>query len=52
MRRKTLQDSLGMPIKIDDILTTGATIKYASLALRDAGAKHIWVAVVARQILK
>ena len=37
---------------VDDVITTGATIKYASLALRDAGAKHVWVAVVARQVLK
>jgi ComF family protein len=36
---------------IDDVVTTGATIKYASLALRNAGAKHVWVAVVARQTL-
>lgn len=37
---------------IDDVVTTGATIRYASKALRDAGAKHVWVAVVARQVLK
>jgi ComF family protein len=37
---------------IDDVLTTGATIKYASLALREAGARHVWVAVVARQVMK
>lgn len=36
---------------LDDVITTGATIKYASKALRDAGAKHIWVAVIARQVL-
>jgi len=36
---------------IDDVVTTGATIKYASYALRDAGAKHVWVAVIARQTL-
>jgi len=36
---------------VDDVVTTGATIKYASQALRDAGAKHVWVAVVARQTL-
>jgi ComF family protein len=36
---------------IDDVVTTGATIKYASQALRDAGAKHVWVAVIARQTL-
>ena len=37
---------------IDDVITTGATIKYASKALRDAGAKHVWVVAVARQRLK
>jgi len=36
---------------IDDVITTGATIKYASQALRDAGAKHVWVAIIARQTL-
>jgi len=36
---------------IDDVVTTGATIKYASKALRDAGAKHVWVATIARQTL-
>jgi len=36
----------------DDVVTTGATIKYASQALRDAGAKYVWVAVVARQTMK
>jgi competence protein ComFC len=36
---------------IDDVKTTGATIKYASQALRDAGAKHVWVAVIAKQTL-
>ena len=36
---------------IDDVMTTGATIKYASAALRDAGAKHVWVAIIARQTL-
>ena len=36
---------------IDDVVTTGATIKYASKALREKGAKNVWVAVVARQVL-
>ena len=36
---------------IDDIATTGATIKYASKALIKAGAKNVWVAVIARQTL-
>jgi competence protein ComFC len=36
---------------IDDVFTTGSTIKYASKILRDAGAKHVWVAIIARQTL-
>ena len=32
---------------IDDVKTTGATLDYATLALKKAGAKQIWVAVVA-----
>lgn len=37
---------------IDDVVTTGATIQYCSQALRDAGARNVWVAVIARQPLK
>lgn len=33
---------------IDDIVTTGATLKYAAKLLKDAGATDVWVAVVAR----
>jgi ComF family protein len=33
---------------IDDILTTGATARAASLALKRAGAKTVWVATLAR----
>jgi ComF family protein len=36
---------------LDDVITTGATLKYASKALVDAGANHVWVAVIARQTL-
>lgn len=34
---------------LDDIVTTGSTMKYAAQALYDAGARIIWVAAVARQ---
>jgi ComF family protein len=33
---------------IDDILTTGATVRAAALALRRAGAASVWVATLAR----
>jgi predicted amidophosphoribosyltransferase len=36
---------------IDDVITTGATIRYAAQAFVDAGAKHVWVAAIARQTL-
>jgi ComF family protein len=36
---------------IDDVMTTGATIKYAAEALHQAGATQIWVAIIARQPL-
>jgi ComF family protein len=36
---------------LDDVMTTGATVNYAARALRNAGAEHIFVAVVARQTL-
>ena len=36
---------------IDDIVTTGATIEYASRTLLNAGASEVYVAVLARQTL-
>lgn len=36
---------------IDDIVTTGATLQHAAKVLKDAGAKEVWVAVLARQPL-
>lgn len=36
---------------IDDVVTTGATVRYAAKALKDAGASQVWVAVLARQTL-
>lgn len=36
---------------IDDVVTTGATIHYAAKTLREAGARDIWVATIARQPL-
>jgi ComF family protein len=37
---------------IDDVMTTGATIKYAARALKKAGARNVWVAVIAYQGLR
>ncbi len=36
---------------IDDIVTTGSTIKAATRVLQGAGAKEVWVAAIARQPL-
>ena len=36
---------------IDDVVTTGATVRFASQALLDAGASEVWVAAAARQPL-
>lgn len=35
---------------LDDVYTTGATVRYAAKQLRDGGARDVWVAVVARQV--
>jgi ComF family protein len=35
---------------IDDVVTTGATLKYAAKALESAGASSIWAGVIARQV--
>ena len=36
---------------IDDVITTGATVKYAAQALLNAGAQNVWVASISRQPL-
>jgi ComF family protein len=36
---------------LDDVITTGSTVKYASKALSKAGAKNIWVVAIAYQPL-
>ncbi len=36
---------------VDDVVTTGATVKYAAKTLRDAGARQVWVATISRQPL-
>jgi ComF family protein len=36
---------------VDDVVTTGATVKYAAETLRSAGAEHVWVVSISRQAL-
>lgn len=36
---------------IDDVVTTGATLRYASKALLDSGAGAVWVASISRQTM-
>lgn len=36
---------------IDDVVTTGATMPHAALALRQAGACEVWAAIIAPQPL-
>lgn len=36
---------------LDDVITSGATVKYAAQVLLDAGAKTVWVASISRQPL-
>ena len=34
---------------VDDVVTTGATVKYAAKTLKDAGAQNVWLVAIARQ---
>lgn len=36
---------------VDDIVTTGATLYFGAKALKEAGAKNVWAAAIARQTL-
>lgn len=36
---------------VDDVYTTGSSVRYAAQALRDVGAKDVWIAVTARQTI-
>jgi competence protein ComFC len=44
-------DTSSVYLVLDDVITTGATVKYASKVLLDAGAKEVWVASISRQPL-
>lgn len=46
--RKSL-DNDKVYLLIDDVVTTGATIKYATKVLLDAGAQTVWVASISHQ---
>ncbi|MDB5177188.1 MAG: putative Phosphoribosyltransferase [Candidatus Saccharibacteria bacterium] len=51
MCQKSLDPSL-IYLLIDDVITTGSTVKYASQTLIDAGAQTVWVASISRQPLE
>jgi ComF family protein len=44
-------DSDAIYLVLDDVVTTGSTVRYASQALLDAGATTVWVASISRQPL-
>lgn len=46
-----LIDKGAIYLLVDDVMTTGSTMKYAARCLIKAGAKHVWIAIIARQTL-
>jgi ComF family protein len=44
-------DADAIYLLVDDIVTTGATLRACATAMRSAGAREVWVAVLARQAL-
>lgn len=44
-------DSDAIYLLLDDVVTTGATLKYAAKTLKDSGARTVWVASISRQTL-
>lgn len=53
-KRAFVCDTLGggCYLLLDDVYTTGATVRYAAEALKAAGANEVWLAIVARQPLE
>ena len=57
-RRKNVKGAFAVPdpervrglrvLLVDDVLTTGATVDACARALKDAGAKGVWVLTLAR----
>ena len=50
-RCEDVPDKNAIYLLVDDVVTTGATMKYAAKTLRDAGAGTVWVASISRQTL-
>ena len=50
-RVKAALDPDAVYLLLDDVITTGATVKYATKALKDAGAQYVWVVAICRQPL-
>ncbi len=44
-------DDTAVYLLVDDVMTTGATMKYAAKALRDTGAQNVWAVSISRQTL-
>lgn len=41
----------GVVILVDDVFTTGATLRYAAEKAREAGASDVWIAIISREPL-
>lgn len=41
----------GTVVLVDDVFTTGATLRYAAEKVREAGASDVWIAIVSREPL-
>lgn len=41
----------GTVVLVDDVFTTGATLRYAAEKAREAGASDVWIAIISREPL-